>query len=147
MLLLFRKILKSFSYNFSPFCLFLLQKDFDFFRVLLFRVLFCVADKIYMLFFTYEKKKIIKNIFNLIFFIENLFIRIIRKNVITNILWHPFFFNNIFTFFWKHLRIIIFTCFKNSHSKLLISKYTNNLLLVFYYCWILCSSFQFKILF
>ena len=61
----------------------------------------------------------IKIFFTRIFVIRVFVIRIsfirIRKNlfIVSNILSHLFFFNNIFTFFKKHLSLIIFTCFKN----------------------------------
>ena len=58
----FSNILISFSSFFFAFCLFLLQKDFLIFHVLLFSVFLCVFDKFYLP-FLYIEKKIIKKYF------------------------------------------------------------------------------------
>ena len=52
----FHVLNKDYSYT-QVSSAFLIQEDFDIFRVLLFGVFFCVADNFYRLFFTYEKKK------------------------------------------------------------------------------------------
>ena len=49
-----------FSFTFSVFSLFLLQKVFDIFQILLFRVFLCVFDDTYVAFYIYTKKIIKK---------------------------------------------------------------------------------------
>ena len=49
-----------FSFTFSVFSLFLLQKVFDIFQILLFRVFLCVFDNTYVAFYIYTKKIIKK---------------------------------------------------------------------------------------
>ena len=49
-----------FTFTFSVFSLFLLQKVFDIFQILLFRVFLCVFDNTYVAFYIYTKKIIRK---------------------------------------------------------------------------------------
>ena len=49
-----------FSFTFSVFSFFLLQKVFDIFQILLFRVFLCVFDNTYVAFYIYTKKIIKK---------------------------------------------------------------------------------------
>ena len=49
-----------FTFTFSVFSLFLLQKVFDIFQILLFRVFLCVFDNTYVAFYIYTKKIIKK---------------------------------------------------------------------------------------
>ena len=99
----FRMILITFTMIQTPF-LFLFQKDFDIFCVLLYEAFPCVFH--IFVYHYYIKKKNYKNIFIsyvsifLIFFIRIFFIGIrINFYIVNNILTNLFCFNNIFTLF------------------------------------------------
>ena len=105
----------------AVFLLFILQKYFDIFQVLLCEAFLCVFDKINSP-YLYLLVLLVLVIFILVFF--NLLIRIffiiIRRNfyIIKNILRNLFSFNNILTFFSKYLRMRIFMCSKKELIKI-----------------------------
>ena len=68
-------------------------------------------------------------------------------HIVSNIFRHFIFFKNVFRFFRKHFRIISSTYSKNYQSMLAISKYIENLFLIFYLHEKLWWFFLHKILF
>ena len=73
---------------------------------------------LYLIFFI--KVLVIRIFFIRIFFNRIFSITIIRRNlyIVSNKLGHLFYFGNIFTFFWKRLRITIFTCLRTKSIKI-----------------------------
>ena len=96
--------------SFFTFCLFLMQKDFDIFHVLLFRVFLCVFNNIYLPFFILRKnyKKYLINFLceyfmncfeqlNSYFFIHILYLTFFIKNFFITIFFIRIFFTRVFS--------------------------------------------------